>query len=275
MPGQGQGRPAVLNCAPARTSKVASANSEREDHGKRVALETGGYVGQFEVPSLRQDIADAIKNVQAGAVSDPVKTGDGYQIFRVDERSAGSDATVFSENHVREAMTIERGPKAHEDYLQNLRNEAYIKLAPSYVAGVLPLLKIKEEVTADATDVGSAAFRPASKAEQGKFLKIFRSLDSDQLSVVGPMRLDLFLKASRLGPARSIAQKLCAAGLVSIGKPAQSAHVIKAGDQIAIRTRSRLLVVRIETVPATRNTPRKEATTLYQVIKDERLADSD
>lgn len=90
------------------------------------------------------------------------------------------------------------------------------------------------------------------------------------------MRLDLFLKASRLSPARGIAQKLCAAGLVSInGKPAKSAHVIKAGDQIAMRTRSRLLVVRIETVPAARNIPRKEATTLYQVIKDERLADGE
>jgi peptidyl-prolyl cis-trans isomerase SurA len=154
--------------------KVAEANSEREDHGKRVALETGGYVGQFEIPSLRQDIADAIKNVKTGAVSDAVKSSDGYQIFRVDDRTAGSDAPLFSENRVREAMTMERGPKAHEDYLQNLRNEAYIKLAPAYAAGVLPLLKIKEEVTADATDVGTGTV-PAGKEHKskGKFLKIF------------------------------------------------------------------------------------------------------
>jgi ribosomal 50S subunit-recycling heat shock protein len=97
---------------------------------------------------------------------------------------------------------------------------------------------------------------------------------TDRAAVVGPMRLDLFLKASRLSPGRSIAQKLCAAGLVSVNnRPAKSAHVVKAGDELAIRTRSRLLVVRIEAVPHTHNTPKKEATMLYEVIKDERLAE--
>lgn len=154
--------------------KVAAANSEREDKGTRVALESGGYVGQFEVPSLRPDIAGVIKTVKAGSVSEPVKTNDGYQIFRVDERIDGSDASTFNENRVREAMTMERSPKAHEDYMQRQRNEAYIKLAANYSAGVLPLLKIKEETTADATEVGSGT-RPAGKEQKGKgkFLKIF------------------------------------------------------------------------------------------------------
>lgn len=88
------------------------------------------------------------------------------------------------------------------------------------------------------------------------------------------MRLDLFLKASRLCAGRSSAQKLCDAGLVSLNnKPAKSAHAVKPGDQIEIKTRTRLLVVVIEAVPATRNTARKEATALYRVIEDERLVD--
>ena len=90
------------------------------------------------------------------------------------------------------------------------------------------------------------------------------------------MRLDLFLKVSRLCSGRSIAQKLCDAGLVSINhQTAKSAHAVKPGDEIAIRTRTRLLVVRIATVPATRNTPRREAASLYQVIEDQRLVDDD
>lgn len=95
-----------------------------------------------------------------------------------------------------------------------------------------------------------------------------------QTEVIGQMRLDLFLKASRLCAGRSIAQKLCDAGLVSLNhNPAKSAHAVKPGDQITIKTRTRLLVVAVETVPATRNTPRKEAADLYRVIADERLAD--
>ena len=86
------------------------------------------------------------------------------------------------------------------------------------------------------------------------------------------MRLDLFLKASRLCPGRTLAQKLCDAGLVSINqKPAKSAHAVKAGDELVIHTRTRLLVVRIAAVPITRNTARSEAATLYEIIVDQRL----
>jgi len=154
--------------------KLAADNSEREDKGHRVATESKGYVGQFDVPSLRQDIADAIKNVKAGMVTEPLKTPDGYQIFRVDERIDGSDASVFAENRVREAIAIEKSPKAHDEYLQKLRDEAYIKLAPNYTAGVLPLLKIKEEVAVDASESSSGS-RPVGKEHKGKgkFLKIF------------------------------------------------------------------------------------------------------
>jgi len=90
------------------------------------------------------------------------------------------------------------------------------------------------------------------------------------------MRLDLFLKASRLCTGRSIAQKLCDAGLVALNnQPAKSAHAVKPGDQISITTRSRRLVAVIEVVPANRNTSRKEATTLYRLIEDERVPAAD
>jgi ribosomal 50S subunit-recycling heat shock protein len=86
------------------------------------------------------------------------------------------------------------------------------------------------------------------------------------------MRLDLFLKASRLTAGRSQAQKLCDAGLVSINQlPAKSAHAVKPGDLLTIRTRTRLLATRIKTLPTTRNTARRDAASLYEVIDDQRL----
>jgi len=121
---------------------VAAANSEREANGVRLAPQSKGKVGTFEVPNLREDIAASIKNVKAGGISDPLRTSDGYQIFRVDERTAGSDAAVFNENQVREALTIERSPKARDDYMQNLRNEAYVKVSDNYTDTVMPLLKL-------------------------------------------------------------------------------------------------------------------------------------
>ena len=150
-------------------AKLAAANSEREQNGVRVAPDTGGKVGAFEVPNLRPDIANAVKPVAVGGVSEPLRSNDGYQILRVDERTAGSTTATFNENQVREAMTMERGSKAREDYLQSLRNDAYIKISENYRAGVAPLLKLPPEPIAENSD-GSTA-KPEKK--KGKLLGIF------------------------------------------------------------------------------------------------------
>ena len=90
------------------------------------------------------------------------------------------------------------------------------------------------------------------------------------------MRLDLFLKASRLCGRRTLAQKLCDAGRVSInGSPAKSAHTVKAGDEIVIRRHNRTTTVRALSVPTVRQTSRKEAGKLYELVSDEALAEDE
>ena len=117
---------------------LAAAYTDRPANGGQKPCK----VGLFQVPDLRPDIAGAIKNVKAGGVSEPLKTDEGYQILRVDSRTAGTNTPTFNENNVREAITRERSPKAREDYLQELRNDAYVKIAETYRAAVEPLLKI-------------------------------------------------------------------------------------------------------------------------------------
>lgn len=151
---------------------LAAANSEREMNGVRAAPQTKGKVGAFEVPSLREDIATSVKNVKVGGVSDPLRSSDGYQILRVDERTAGSTTAAFNENQVREAMTIERSEKERDQYLQNLRNESYIKISDSYRATVAPILKLAPEKTAENSDAPTAGVKPAEK-KKGKLLGIF------------------------------------------------------------------------------------------------------
>jgi len=86
------------------------------------------------------------------------------------------------------------------------------------------------------------------------------------------MRLDLFLKASRLSGRRTLAQKLCDASRVSInGSTAKSSHAVNVGDEICIRRHHTLTTVRVLAVPTTRQTSRKEATTLYEIISEEIL----
>ncbi len=84
------------------------------------------------------------------------------------------------------------------------------------------------------------------------------------------MRLDLFLKASRLCQRRTVAQKLCDAGLVVINdKTAKSAHAVKPGDEITIRRRDRVTRVRVLALPTSRQTSRQEAGSLHEVLSED------
>ena len=127
---------------------LAASNSEREKNGQRTSPQDKGYVGEFDVPNLREDLLAQLKDVKAGGITDPIRVTDGYQILRVDERIPAGTTPVFNDNRVREAMLTERQPKERDEYLQKLRNEAFIKVTDSYRASVDPLLKIAAPVAA-------------------------------------------------------------------------------------------------------------------------------
>jgi ribosomal 50S subunit-recycling heat shock protein len=88
------------------------------------------------------------------------------------------------------------------------------------------------------------------------------------------MRLDLYLKATRLVLRRAVAQALCDAGLVSVnGLPAKSSRALRVGDEIALRRRNHLLAVRVLALPATRQTSRSNAPNLYEILSDTVVAE--
>jgi ribosomal 50S subunit-recycling heat shock protein len=83
------------------------------------------------------------------------------------------------------------------------------------------------------------------------------------------MRLDLFLKASRLVARRTVAQALCDAGLVSVnGAPAKSSRAVRVRDEISLRRRNHLLTVSVINLPTTRQTSRSDASSLYEILSD-------
>ena len=83
------------------------------------------------------------------------------------------------------------------------------------------------------------------------------------------MRLDLFLKASRLCLRRTVAQKMCEAGLVLVnGNIAKTATTVKPGDELLLRRGERETRVRITALPSSRQTSRSEAGSLYEVVSE-------
>ncbi|HEY0322049.1 MAG TPA: S4 domain-containing protein [Pyrinomonadaceae bacterium] len=88
------------------------------------------------------------------------------------------------------------------------------------------------------------------------------------------MRIDLFLKASRLCPRRTVAQELCEAGAVEInGSSAKSSREVREGDEVTLRRRHRVTTVRVLSIPTTKQVARHEASSLYEVLSEQELED--
>jgi len=86
------------------------------------------------------------------------------------------------------------------------------------------------------------------------------------------MRLDAFLKISRLVPRRSVAGDLCRDGKVfANGGPAKAGRTVRAGDCIRIETPGKELTVRIVELPAKKNVSKAVARTLYEITGERRF----
>jgi ribosomal 50S subunit-recycling heat shock protein len=88
------------------------------------------------------------------------------------------------------------------------------------------------------------------------------------------MRLDLFLKTSRLIPRRSMAQEFCDAGLIKInGAIAKSSKEVKAGDEVEIKRRNRITRLKILEIPAQKQVSKQSAADLFEMLGEEMLED--
>ena len=79
------------------------------------------------------------------------------------------------------------------------------------------------------------------------------------------MRIDKFLKVSRIIKRRTVAKDVCDGGKVKInGKVAKAGTDVKPGDEIEIQFGEKLFHARIKDVRET--VPAKEADSLYEIL---------
>ncbi|OPY58868.1 MAG: Heat shock protein 15 [Pelotomaculum sp. PtaU1.Bin035] len=83
------------------------------------------------------------------------------------------------------------------------------------------------------------------------------------------MRLDKFLKTSRVIKRRTLAKEVCDRGQVTVnGRTAKAGAEVKPDDVLVIGFGSRTLKLRIASVQE--NVPAKMAAELYEVLEDSR-----
>ncbi len=79
------------------------------------------------------------------------------------------------------------------------------------------------------------------------------------------MRLDKYLKVSRLIKRRTVANEACDAGRVTVnGRTAKAGADVKAGDEIAIAFGDKTMKVRVVSVAET--VKKEEAKEMYEIV---------
>ena len=79
------------------------------------------------------------------------------------------------------------------------------------------------------------------------------------------MRLDKYLKVSRLVKRRTVANEACDHGLVEVnGRPARASYEVKPGDNITLRVGARTLTVEVLTVRE--SVRREDAAGMYREV---------
>lgn len=87
------------------------------------------------------------------------------------------------------------------------------------------------------------------------------------------MRLDLFLKVSRIIPRRPLAKRLCDEGRLRInGRPAKASAEIRAGDVLEVDLPDSDRRYRVDEVPGRKSVSREQAR-LLAVLLDSRRKD--
>ncbi|MGL4336763.1 MAG: RNA-binding S4 domain-containing protein [Turicibacter sp.] len=84
------------------------------------------------------------------------------------------------------------------------------------------------------------------------------------------MRLDKYLKVSRLVKRRTLAKEVADKGRIEInGKTAKSSSVVGLGDELTLYYGNRILKVRVTDIKD--STKKQDAAFMYEIVSEERI----
>jgi peptidyl-prolyl cis-trans isomerase SurA len=112
----------------ARFGDLATNNSDA------ATAKDGGALGGYKKGELNKDIEDAVWNLPKGGITNPIKIGTGYEIFKVEDHTKAGLAPLVD---VRQEIENELyGPKMQpriREYLTGLRTQAFLQIKPGFV----------------------------------------------------------------------------------------------------------------------------------------------
>ncbi len=132
----------------------------------------GGAFGNFHKGELAKVFEDATFGLKAGQYTDPIRTREGYIIFKVDQHIPGGvPAFKDVEQDVEQNFYESRMEPAMRGYLTEMREQAYIDIKPGYVDSGASAKEIKPVYSAYAPPTP----KKKKKVERTRFRETGRS----------------------------------------------------------------------------------------------------
>ena len=144
----------------------------------------GGDLGKYERGSLAKVLEDATFSLKPGQFTQPIRTRQGYVIFKVLDHNPGGVAPFKQvEGQVQQAYFLSQMQPAIRQYLTQMREQAYIDIRPGYTdTGASPL---------ETKPIYSAYTPPAPKKKKKVERARYRETDHGFRSKGGPAPLQL------------------------------------------------------------------------------------
>ena len=141
------------------SGKITFVEAIEKYSNDKAALATGGEMILIK-GLMPKEFDEKVFNIKVGAISDPIKTDDGYYIIKVNEKKAQKDFTYKDiEPELAQFLTATEMQKANLDYLASLKDKAEIKV----------MVKFEYSQPANASANGKAqSAKDGAKAESDK-----------------------------------------------------------------------------------------------------------
>lgn len=141
------------------SGKITFVEAIEKYSDDKASLATGGEMILIK-GLMPKEFDEKVFNIKVGAISDPIKTDDGYYIIKVNEKKAQKDFTYKDiEPELAQFLTATEMQKANLDYLASLKDKAEIKV----------MVKFEYSQPANASANGKAqSAKDGAKAESDK-----------------------------------------------------------------------------------------------------------
>ena len=141
------------------SGKVTFLEAIEKYSDDKASLATGGEMILIK-GIMPKEFDEKVFNIKVGAISDPIKTDDGYYIIKVNEKKAQKDFTYKDiEPELAQFLAATEMQKANLDYLASLKDKAEIK--------VMVKFEYSQPATAN-TDEKAQSEKDGAKADTDK-----------------------------------------------------------------------------------------------------------